>query len=143
LESALRTSDTVSRFGGDEFLVLIPEILETQEAGIIAEKIRVAFTAPATVLGHELDVSVSIGVALYPQDGTDARMLIDRADSAMYGAKQHAGTSYHFFDAGASGGRDRQAVATFVPESERGPAAAQAGSSPQMRQLREANERLV
>jgi len=143
LESALRTSDTVSRFGGDEFLVLIPEILEIQEAGIVAEKIRVAFSAPATVHGHELDVSVSIGIALYPQDGTDARMLIDHADSAMYGAKQNAGTSFNLFDAGALGGRHRQAVATFFAASRQVPEAAYGGSSPQMRLLREANEMLV
>lgn len=143
LESVVRTSDTVCRYGGDEFMVLIPEILETRETGIVAEKIRKAFSAPATVDGHEFDISVSIGVAVYPQDGTEARVLIDRADSAMYSAKQHVGTRVGVFDAEASGGRNRRATATLVPSSGPGPAGAHAEQSLQMQQLREANERLV
>src|SRR5690606_9352296 len=141
LESVVRLSDTVSRQGGDEFLVLVPEISQASDAELIAEKVLVAFSAPATVGDHQIHVSVSIGIAVYPGHGQDARTLIDRADSAMYRAKKVVGSSFHVFSEDAASGRGRQAGLEILPTRVQEPARADHGA--QMQRLREANERLV
>lgn len=88
LTSCVRESDTVSRHGGDEFLILLSEVDHADDAGIIAEKIVQSVGEPHFVAGHELQLTVSVGISLYPEDGQDAQSLIMRADSAMYHAKK-------------------------------------------------------
>ncbi len=80
----IRESDTAARIGGDEFVVLLPGVASTEDARRVADKIRVAIARPFVIDGHELAVSVSMGLAHYPQDGTDATTLARHADTAMY-----------------------------------------------------------
>jgi diguanylate cyclase (GGDEF)-like protein/PAS domain S-box-containing protein len=87
LTACVRESDTVSRHGGDEFLVLLSEVDHEGDAGLIAEKIVSSIAEPHLIAGHELQLTVSVGIALYPEDGEDAQSLILRADTAMYHAK--------------------------------------------------------
>jgi diguanylate cyclase (GGDEF)-like protein/PAS domain S-box-containing protein len=87
IQSAVRDSDTVSRHGGDEFVVLLSEVDQAEDAGVIARKIIAAVAEPHLVPQHELLLAASIGISLYPEDGLDAQTLISRADTAMYYAK--------------------------------------------------------
>lgn len=88
LKETTRTDDTVSRHGGDEFLYLLLEIKEDQDAAIVAKKIIEAVQVPCDVSVGELTVNTSIGISIYPRDGTTAEALIKSADAAMYRAKQ-------------------------------------------------------
>jgi len=99
MQACLRGSDTLSRHGGDEFVVLLPEIASDQDVDTVAEKIRVALAAPFTIDGRELRISSSIGVVRYPADGTDGDMLLSRADAAMYRAKSAGRNRTRQFDA--------------------------------------------
>lgn len=94
--SGVRATDTVSRYGGDEFVVLLTEIEERQDAAQIAEKLLKKFAAPHIVDGHELNVTLSIGISVYPENGTEAETLILNADSAMYTTKKNGRNSYQF-----------------------------------------------
>ena len=87
LVTCVRESDTVSRHGGDEFLILLSEVDQPEDAGLIAEKIVASIAEPHLVAGHELMLTASVGIALYPEDGQDAQTLIMHADTAMYHAK--------------------------------------------------------
>ena len=87
LTTCVRESDTVSRHGGDEFLILLSEVDHPDDAGLIAEKIVSSIAEPHLVGGHELNLTASVGIALYPEDGQDAQSLVMRADTAMYHAK--------------------------------------------------------
>jgi diguanylate cyclase (GGDEF)-like protein/PAS domain S-box-containing protein len=87
LTTCVRESDTVSRHGGDEFLILLSELDQPEDAEAIAEKIVSSIAEPHHVAGHELQLTASIGIALYPEDGQDTQSLIMRADTAMYYAK--------------------------------------------------------
>ena len=93
----IRSSDTVSRQGGDEFVVLLSEINRAEDAGLIAEKIRTAVTEPYTIDNHYLHLTASIGVSVYPNDGEDATALIQYADTAMYHAKEKGRNNSQFF----------------------------------------------
>jgi diguanylate cyclase (GGDEF)-like protein/PAS domain S-box-containing protein len=97
LVSCVRSSDTVSRQGGDEFVVLLSEIKHATDAGITARKILTVLTAPHSIDQHTLHVTASIGVSTYPEDGDDAELLIKNADTAMYQAKQKGRNNYQFF----------------------------------------------
>lgn len=88
LKSVLREEDTIARMGGDEFTVLVANITSPDDAPIIAQKILDAVAQPARVEGHELYVTTSIGIALYPNDGDSAESLLKNADNAMYRAKE-------------------------------------------------------
>ena len=88
LTSLLRKGDTVARMGGDEFLLLLPEIAGGEDAAKIAAKILEAFRKPYVFDGHELCITTSIGIALYPDDGEDEDKLIRNADITMYRAKE-------------------------------------------------------
>lgn len=88
MRDCVRESDTVGRFGGDEFVVLLPRVEVPDDALRVAEKIRSALVAPFLVSGLSLEVSSSIGVALYPEDGRSESSLLLAADRAMYEAKR-------------------------------------------------------
>lgn len=88
LRESIRASDTVARLGGDEFVVLLPTLEQEADAVLVAEKIRYALNQPFEVAGHVLDISSSIGVAVYPEQGTDEKLLLINADIAMYHAKK-------------------------------------------------------
>src|SRR5207253_1352327 len=84
LRPCLRSSDTLSRQGGDEFVILLPEIEQPNDAGLSAEKMLIALAPPQNVDQHNLQVTASIGISVYPRDGTDPETLIKNADMAMY-----------------------------------------------------------
>ena len=143
LVSAVREADTVSRYGGDEFLILLSEVSQPTDAELIAGKLIAAIAEPCRVGGHVLQLSGSIGISIYPDDGEDIDLLVRQADNAMYRAKRHAPGSY------ALCGR---APADDNPQPKPGPTPALAWTSADPAQaaqeqrnaaLREANERLV
>jgi diguanylate cyclase (GGDEF)-like protein/PAS domain S-box-containing protein len=87
LRSAMRTSDIVARIGGDEFVVLLPRIAQPQDEHLVMQKVMAVFNEPLRIGPHELRVTPSIGLVLYPQHGRDAITLMRHADLAMYQAK--------------------------------------------------------
>jgi diguanylate cyclase (GGDEF)-like protein len=91
LREALRESDTVARLGGDEFGVLLPKVVDSAAAVSVARKLRKALEAPFTIHGLALQMEASVGIALYPEHGEDVHSLLQRADVAMYVAKEHPG----------------------------------------------------
>jgi diguanylate cyclase (GGDEF)-like protein/PAS domain S-box-containing protein len=93
----VRTSDTVSRHGGDEFVVLLANERRVEDAALAAEKILAALSVPFEIDGHLLHTSTSIGISGFPFDGTDAAALIKNADTAMYHAKERGRNNYQFF----------------------------------------------
>jgi diguanylate cyclase (GGDEF)-like protein/PAS domain S-box-containing protein len=95
--SCVRAPDTVSRQGGDEFVVLLQEILHKDDAAITATRILRVLAEAHTVDRHELHVMASIGVSFYPEDGGDAETLIKNANTAMYQAKEAGHNSFKFF----------------------------------------------
>jgi diguanylate cyclase (GGDEF)-like protein/PAS domain S-box-containing protein len=93
LQHCIRESDTVARIGGDEFVVLLPNIEEEQDAVRVADKILQTLKLPFDLAGHHLHISSSIGIAVYPDHGEDDRQLSKNADTAMYHAKKNGGFS--------------------------------------------------
>lgn len=91
LKSVLRAGDTVARLGDDEFVIVLTEIREAENAGQFALRVLKAFTSPLSANGHEISVTVSIGVSVYPDDGLEAVHLLKHADVAMYRAKDLQG----------------------------------------------------
>ena len=97
LVGCVRHSDTVSRQGGDEFVILLSQIEHAADAAIIAQKLLNALIAPYAICGNELFVDASIGISIYPNDGQDAESLLQSADTAMYHAKDKGRNNYQFF----------------------------------------------
>lgn len=98
LKSCLREGDTLARFGGDEFTLLLPKISNNRtDVTKIAEKITATLKEPFVIDSHELYVSTSIGISVYPQDGTNMDSLIKNADVAMYHVKNQGKNGYQFF----------------------------------------------
>ncbi|WP_072767377.1 bifunctional diguanylate cyclase/phosphodiesterase [Nitrosospira sp. Nsp11] len=98
LVRCMRHSDTVSRQGGDEFVVLLSSIKHPDDVAISAQKILTALAVPHHIGELELHVSVSIGISIYPDDGRDAEALTKSADTAMYHAKENGRDNYKFFE---------------------------------------------
>lgn len=98
LATCVRSSDTVSRQGGDEFLVLLSEIARAEDAATAARKIVAALVAPHDIAHHQLHITGTIGISVYPDDGRDAETLIKSADTAMYHAKEHGRNRFQFFE---------------------------------------------
>ncbi len=95
--ASVRNSDTVSRQGGDEFVILLSEISHPEDAATSARKILLSLNAPHSIEGHDLDIAGSIGISIYPGDGEDAETLIKNADTAMYHAKESGRNNFQFF----------------------------------------------
>lgn len=104
--SSVRKVDTVSRLGGDEFIVLLPEIAGGETAEIIARRIMKAVSIPFNVPEKEIVVSVSIGIAIFSQEVSGLNELIKDADMAMYAVKQQGRNGYRIYNTGTDTQRD-------------------------------------
>ncbi|MRW82738.1 EAL domain-containing protein [Pseudoduganella sp. FT26W] len=97
LKQAVRDADTVARFGGDEFVVLMPELPTEHIAAALAQKILNALFEPMLIHGHEVAPACSVGISLYPRDGADGKVLLKNADAALYQAKAMGRGNYQFY----------------------------------------------
>ena len=98
LTACVRSEDTVSRHGGDEFIILLPEIALPEDAALVADKIIKTFNAPFQIAGKNLNISTSIGIAVCPaKDSDDVNGLLKKADNAMYAAKDAGRNGYKFY----------------------------------------------
>jgi diguanylate cyclase (GGDEF)-like protein/PAS domain S-box-containing protein len=97
LVGCVRGADTVSRQGGDEFVVLLSEVEHAEDAAISARRILAAVADVHAIDGHDLHITTSIGISVYPDDGQDAETLIKNADTAMYQAKENSRQTFRFF----------------------------------------------
>ncbi len=97
--AVLRNTDTFARQGGDEFVALLHDLGQTQDAALIARKILASFAQPFELGSHALTVTASIGIALYPDDGADESILLRNADAAMYRAKANGRNCFQFYSA--------------------------------------------
>jgi diguanylate cyclase (GGDEF)-like protein/PAS domain S-box-containing protein len=97
LVGCVRGSDTVSRQGGDEFVVLLSELQKVADAAILARRLLKAVAEAHSIDHHDLHITTSIGISVFPDDGPDAETLIKNADTAMYQAKENGRQSYQFF----------------------------------------------
>jgi diguanylate cyclase (GGDEF)-like protein/PAS domain S-box-containing protein len=97
LRGCVRSSDTVSRQGGDEFVIMLPQITHARDAAFIADKVLNAIRQPHHLAEHDLHLTASIGIVSYPDDGADAETLLKNADFAMYQAKDAGRDNYQFF----------------------------------------------
>jgi diguanylate cyclase (GGDEF)-like protein/PAS domain S-box-containing protein len=98
MKKALREGDTLARIGGDEFIAVIIDLESYEESKPILDRLLKAAAAPVSLNGKAMNISASIGVTLYPQDGSDADQLMRHADQAMYIAKQEGKNRYRLFD---------------------------------------------
>jgi len=99
LLSCIRDTDTVCRQGGDEFVILLAEIEQASDAVPVAEKLLAAVAEPCPIAGHELHLSLSVGISIFPDDGRDADEVMKNADTAMYHAKANGRNNFQFFTA--------------------------------------------
>jgi diguanylate cyclase (GGDEF)-like protein/PAS domain S-box-containing protein len=97
LSSIMRKSDTISRVGGDEFVLVLPQISQINDVAKFAERILKAFQEPFVFGRHRIDITASIGIAVYPEDGTEIEPLLKYADSAMYSVKECGRGTYKFY----------------------------------------------
>jgi diguanylate cyclase (GGDEF)-like protein len=108
LNDCIREEDTVARLGGDEFMVLLPRISGSADAGRIAKKIIDCLVDPISCNGHELHITTSIGISIFPYDGTDAETLIKHADISMYRAKELGRNKAVYYTAEMNAGSRKQ-----------------------------------
>jgi diguanylate cyclase len=143
LATAVRESDTVSRHGGDEFLILLTDVSHATDAVQVATKLISAMGRPARVGEHVLRLTASIGISLFPRDGEDSDTLIQRADAAMYRAKRNGEGGFAFYGTSSD---EEQAVSPRLSALHHPLSHYRAALSEQARrhsQLRDANEQLV
>ena len=115
LAGKLREGDTLARLGGDEFIVLLENVDGQYGASLVAEKLVTMFEQPFLVAGHELFVTCSVGISLFPNDAVDLNMLIRNADVAMYQAKERGRNGYRFYAPSMTGeGVERLRLETFL-----------------------------
>jgi diguanylate cyclase (GGDEF)-like protein/PAS domain S-box-containing protein len=117
LTGALRLSDTVSRYGGDEFVIVLSEIEHARDVDLVANKLLQVIGEPHRIDSQEVTVTASLGLALYPEHGQDAPTLMASADHAMYDAKRAGLGHYRIFDAGmrADRGASPEALVSMPP----------------------------
>lgn len=96
--SCVRVTDTVSRYGGDEFVILLTEIENREDAAHIAEKLLSKFSIPSWIDSQSVKLTLSIGISVYPENGSDADTLMKNSDMAMYTIKENGRNSYQFFE---------------------------------------------
>jgi len=99
LRTCLRQSDTLGRFGGDEFSVLLPQVESVEDVTEVARKLTDAISVPVSVNGYTLHISTSIGITLFPDDGASGELLMKNADTAMYRSKDQGRNQFCFFSA--------------------------------------------
>ena len=99
LLATVRGSDTVSRRGGDEFVIVLSEIASPEDAATSAKKILLSISSAHSIEGRDLHIDCCIGISVYPEDGQDAEKLIENADTAMYHAKENGRNDFQFFKA--------------------------------------------
>ena len=99
LVACVRNADTVSRFGGDEFVVLLSEVARPEDAASTGDKLLAALSAPHRIEQRDLNITMSIGISVYPRDGQDAETLLKHADAALFRAKAQGGNKHQFFEA--------------------------------------------
>ncbi len=97
LDDCSREGDTVARYGGDEFVFLLPDLNRLEDVNIVAERILGAVSEAMEIEGNQLETTISIGATLFPRDGGDSVTLLKNADAAMYRAKELGGDSIHFY----------------------------------------------
>ena len=103
LTGIMRKSDTIARIGGDEFILVLPQIIQANDAAKFAQRILDAFQEPFVFGGYRLHITTSIGVAVYPEGGKDIESLLKNADTAMYWAKEQGRDIYRFYDGEEAG----------------------------------------
>ena len=108
LKGCIRDEDTVARLGGDEFMVMLPHISGSSDAGRIARKIIDSLVDPVSCNGHELHITTSVGISIYPFDGTDAETLTKNADISMYRAKELGRNKAIYYSAEMNAGSSKQ-----------------------------------
>ena len=99
LESCVRAEDTVARLGGDEFMILLPGIIQSNDAARVAQKFIDSLKQAISCDGHEIHLTTSIGITVYPDDGLNGNELMRSADSSMYKAKESGRNTYMFYQA--------------------------------------------
>ncbi|HWW80385.1 MAG TPA: EAL domain-containing protein [Steroidobacteraceae bacterium] len=97
LRQQLRKADTLARLGGDEFVLVLNEISGPHDAESVASKVLAGMAQPVTLSGLEVQISASIGISVFPEDGVDAETLLQHADAAMYHAKKNGRSAFQFF----------------------------------------------
>jgi diguanylate cyclase (GGDEF)-like protein len=144
LEASVRESDSVSRHGGDEFVVLLAEMAKASDAAAVAQKIIDSLALPGRVGDHTLTLSGSLGISVYPEDGADPATLIDCADAAMYRAKKAGPGRYAFCsEIIDSDEADARAPADVALHAARRSDSALAEHEARLRELLDANKQLV
>jgi len=114
IQTCIRESDTVGRLGGDEFAIVLTELAQAHDAGLVARKVVDVLARPFTLEGQEVFITASIGITLFPDDGDNDETLVRNADTAMYRAKDLGRHNYQFFTAEMN----RQATADMQLEND-------------------------
>lgn len=143
LSASVRDADTVSRHGGDEFLILLPDLSDAADAAVVAEKAITTLARPIRLGDHVLRLAASIGISIYPDDGADADILIHHADVAMYQAKRRGSGGIAFYDGEAVAKSPHGPTPASLKRSLVGYEEAMLEHDRRHSQLCEANEQLV